>query len=125
MGIKHLKSTQSKIAPNNLVEIRNIVSIWMSKIFMILLPLIATPIILKSLGLEVYAIWAVAAQLSAQLLLFDAGLINSLVRLFAKYENSETKLISIFSISLMYLLFISTLLIFSTIFFTLYHNFNL
>ena len=59
----------------------------MSKIFMILLPLIATPIILKSLGLEVYAIWAVAAQLSAQLLLFDAGLINSLVRLFAKYEK--------------------------------------
>jgi O-antigen/teichoic acid export membrane protein len=73
----------------------NILAIWFSKVISIAVPVISIPILMSALGLEVFGLWQLSAQLAAALLFLDLGVTNASVRIFAKIENSEGELASI------------------------------
>ena len=62
----------------------NISSIWINRVVLILIPLISTPLITNTFGLEVAGIWFLASIFGYQLLLLEIGISTSLVRLLAK-----------------------------------------
>ncbi len=70
-------------APSKRQTGRNIVAIWANRLLAILAPLIVTPIVTHHFGLELIGVWLMATQIASHLMLFDAGLANSLVRLLA------------------------------------------
>lgn len=92
---------------------RNILAIWVNRAFAIIIPIILTPIITNHFGLGLTGIWLMITQLSAHLMLLDAGLINSLVRYLAgqrAIDNSK-KASSYLSTAFFSLLCISILLL--------------
>ena len=65
---------------------RNILSGWFSIGLIIVANLIITPIILNTLGKELYGVWILVFNFLAYFYLSDFGITNAIVRLFAKYN---------------------------------------
>ena len=69
----------------------NILSSWARSIVSVVVPFVTVPILLSSLGTETFGLWQFASQLAAALLLFDTGITNASVRIFAKRENNASE----------------------------------
>lgn len=63
---------------------RNVIAIWANRALSAVAPLVLTPLIVHRLGLQRMGVWLLATQFAAHLMLFDAGLANSLVRFLAR-----------------------------------------
>jgi O-antigen/teichoic acid export membrane protein len=68
---------------------RNVASIWLNRLLNMIVPLATTPIIAQHFGLAMMGVWLLATQLASHLILLDAGLANSLIRLLAR-ESAAT-----------------------------------
>lgn len=92
----------------------NLSSIWINRVVLILIPLISTPLITNTFGLEVAGIWFLASIFGYQLLLLEIGISTSLVRLLAKKNifMSKEKSFKIISTAFFSLTFVSFFLIF-------------
>lgn len=97
---------------SNKQTLLNVSSIWVNRAILILIPLISTPLITNTFGLEVAGIWFLASIFGYQLLLLEVGISTSLVRLLAKKDifQSEEKSLKIISTAFFTLISISILL---------------
>jgi len=103
--------TSNNIASDS-QSIKNIYFIWLNRIFLILTPIVVTPIITNFFGLEIAGIWFFISVFSSQLLLLEIGISTSLIRLLARPENFQSRrnTINIIVTSLYLLIFISLIL---------------
>ncbi len=65
---------------------RNIVSGWLAILLVVVANIVITPILLNSLGKEVYGIWFLIFNFLAYFYLTDFGITNAITRLYAKYK---------------------------------------
>jgi O-antigen/teichoic acid export membrane protein len=94
--------------------IGNVFSIWVNRIFLILVALITTPIIINHFGLTVFGVWLLINQLAQHLMLLELGVNTSLTRLLT-FQRVKADLIegSRYLSASFYLLLIIGLLIIS------------
>ena len=107
-----MNSTLSRVA-------RNIASNWVAIGINVVLSFFLAPFVVKSLGANLYGIWAVAMQFSGYLYLMDFGVRDSLIRYTAKYNATSNKLAlrRIISVSLLiyFFVFIAAMIVTSII----------
>ena len=98
---------------NDKQSARNISYIWVNRLFLILTPIITTPMITNFFGLETAGIWFLASIFASQLFLLEVGISTSLVRLLANSNiiNDRKETIKIITTSFLSLFLISSLLI--------------
>jgi len=65
---------------------RNVVSGWLAILLVVVTNIVITPVLLNSLGKEIYGIWFLIFNFLAYFYLTDFGITNAITRLYAKYK---------------------------------------
>ena len=69
--------------------VRNSLFVTGSRLIRVVCNLILTPVIIHSIGVEGYGIWALFSAVSAYFVLLDMGIGNSFVKFYAQFLASK------------------------------------
>lgn len=97
--------------PSRRQTLSNVTSIWGARLVALLAPLTTTPIVANSLGLHVAGLWVLVSQLTSQLMLLDAGLANSLIRLLVRHQENERRAEEVLATAFWVLIFIASFIL--------------